>query len=746
MNFSAASWRAVASLRRIPIRLRFYLLAGVNVAMVALLLVLFSRYEAAQENLQDSQTRMQQLDLTLRTLQSDGNRLQALIRQYIDRPEPGAQEAATRLGKSLYDRVGESAMAHADLRGPLQSAQAAVSVLVSSFDHLVTLNTRIQTSYESGILNTGRDASSRFARLSESLTGSQKAQIAKTYEVFVEALLSLNAFYFHPDTANADQARNSLERVEASLNLLSAAAPAGAQRDALLALTARARDIDTSLTRLEQLLLERSGMMRVDVGVSAERLTAISDTLLADNQRRQATLREQHLAERRGVIVILLVLAVLVAGLGLYSSWLIARSVQQPLVELMGSVNALAAGNLHHDVRGADAPDELGTLAQTLQTLKTGALARQQAEAAMRLSEEHYRNVVDNIPETIVIVRGDRMIFANPRATELTGLPTPELLSRPFLSLIHPDDAAMVAERHRRRMSGEPVERYTQFRLLRPGGDFLWVESSAVAVTWDDQPATLAFLGDLTERRRAEESVRAALEQQKELNELRSRFIAMASHEFRTPLSTILSSAELLRDYDDKLPAAEKRDILRGIENGVQRMASLLNDVLTVGRVESGKIEFHPARLTLKTFCQSVIAEVMRSESRQGRGDRQVNLHVEETAAAVLDEQLLRHVLGNLLSNAIKYSPPQGGVQLTVSALAGGIEFTVADGGIGIPDEDLPHLFDTFHRGRNARNVPGTGLGLAIAKKAVEIHGGTIAVDSSVGKGTRVTVTLPAGG
>jgi PAS domain S-box-containing protein len=738
--------RHASVLRRIPIRRRFFLLTGINAAMVALLFILFWRYDAAQDSVQEKQTRMQQLDLTLRTIQSDSNRLQALIRQYIERPEVTAQETAARLGKTLFESVGETAAANPELRAPLQNAQAAVRVLVASFDRLVTLNTQIMTSFDIGILSTAREASALFAKAGESLPAQQKTLAAKAYEAFVDATLDLSAFYFRPETAGADKARDGLEHTQKALHAIAKSASAGTQRDTLTALADRMQTLDTSLMRLESLMLERSGLMRVDVGVSAERLTSLSDKLLAENQQRHTQLRQQYLAEQQGVITTLIVLTALVVVLGALMSWYVARSVQQPLVELMDSVDAFAAGNLAREVPGCDQPDEIGTLARTLQTLKTGALARHEAESALRLSEERYRNVVDNVPEAIIIAQVDRLIFANPRACELTGYALHDLLPQPFLGLLHPDDVEMVAERHRRRMQGEAVERYTQFRIRRADGEHIWVESSAQAVVWDGKPATLAFLGDLTDRRRAEESVRAALDQQKELNELRSRFIAMASHEFRTPLATILSSAELLRDYGDKLPADEKRDIVRGIENGVQRMASLLNDVLTVGRVESGKIEFQPANLSLKAFCQSVVAEVMRSESRQGRGDRNIKLHIADDAAAVLDEQLMRHVLGNLLSNAVKYSPPQGEVRFTVTVIPNTVEFSVADGGIGIPGEDMPHLFDTFHRGRNARNVPGTGLGLAIAKKAVEIHGGTIDVDSVLGKGTRVTVTLPAGG
>jgi PAS domain S-box-containing protein len=709
--------------RGIPIRRRFFLLAAVTAGMVLVLLALFWRYEAIQDELRGEQVRAQQLDLALRTIQSDSNRLQALIWQYIARPDAGAQLAATQLGKSLLERVTGHAAASTALRAPLSSAQGAVGVLVSSFDRLVTLNTQISSGIETGVLGSEREASALF----------DKSATPPARTAFGELSLALAAFYLRPGTAAIDGARDKVERVLAALGAGAAAKP----------LAERVLGIESTLLRLESLILERDGVMRVDVGVSAERLTALANTLIADNQKQQAALEARFRAEQRNTLITLAVLGLLVTGLGAYLSWTITRSVTQPLATLTASADAFAAGDLAHEVPGGDAPDELGTLARTLQTLKTGAQARHAAEAAMRVSEERYRNLVDNVPETMLVAQGAHIIFANPRACELTGYAMPALLSMPFVDLLHPDDVELVAERHRRRMAGEPVERYTHFRIRRADGGFIWVESSATAVDWDGRQATLAFVSDLTGRRRAEESVRTALERQKELNDLRTRFIAMASHEFRTPLATILSSTEILRDYGERLPADERREVMRAIENGVQRMASLLDDVLTVGAVDSGKLEFNPVLVALRPFLSSLAAEIMRSESRQGRGDRHVQIEAREDAAAPVDEQLLRHALGNFISNAVKYSPAGGVVCCGASLAYGAATFTITDHGIGIPEADLPHLFEAFHRGTNTKGVPGTGLGLAIAKKAVEIHRGTVHVDSAPGKGTRVTVTIP---
>jgi signal transduction histidine kinase len=246
----------------------------------------------------------------------------------------------------------------------------------------------------------------------------------------------------------------------------------------------------------------------------------------------------------------------------------------------------------------------------------------------------------------------------------------------------------------------------------------------------------------VTERKQAEEEIRRALEKEKELNELKSRFVSMASHEFRTPLTGILSSAELLQEYGARWTEERKLVHLRRIQTSVQHMTSLLNDVLVIGKADAGKLEFKPARLDLVKFCGELVEEMQLSA---GAKHTLTFASQVKSAPASMDENLLRHIVSNLFSNAIKYSPQGGEVQCTLTCQADQAILQVKDQGIGIPLEDQAHLFETFHRASNIRNIPGTGLGLAIVKRSVDAHGGTINVSSQVGVGTTVTVTLPLG-
>jgi len=231
-----------------------------------------------------------------------------------------------------------------------------------------------------------------------------------------------------------------------------------------------------------------------------------------------------------------------------------------------------------------------------------------------------------------------------------------------------------------------------------------------------------------------------AKEAAEELAELKSRFVAMASHEFRTPLTVIQNAADLLRLYSHKLADNERQGQMEKISAQVSHMTTLLDAVLTLGKADAGKLAFKPMQLDLSAFCADLAREAELSNSPP----HAVRLSYHGPAGAVsMDPTLLRHVLGNLLSNAIKFSPAEAPVEFVVTQVSGGVRFCIRDSGVGIPPEDRAHLFEPFHRGANVERIAGTGLGLTVVKQAVELHGGTIDIESQVGRGTSVTVTLP---
>lgn len=251
-------------------------------------------------------------------------------------------------------------------------------------------------------------------------------------------------------------------------------------------------------------------------------------------------------------------------------------------------------------------------------------------------------------------------------------------------------------------------------------------------------------------------SLKNALEQEKKLNELKSRFVTTASHEFRTPLASILSSAELLEHYSYKWSEDKKLAHLHRIQASAKHMTDLLNDILILGKVESGKLRLNPTKINLFKFCQELVEEIqLITDTHQimfefetylqavSGGRRQLETTDHECASVCMDEMILRHILHNLLSNAVKYSPNGDRLNFDAIAQTQQVIFRVQDFGIGIPVAEQQQLYDSFHRANNVGSIPGTGLGLSIVKKAVDLHGGTIAINSEVDLGTTVTVTLP---
>jgi signal transduction histidine kinase len=227
---------------------------------------------------------------------------------------------------------------------------------------------------------------------------------------------------------------------------------------------------------------------------------------------------------------------------------------------------------------------------------------------------------------------------------------------------------------------------------------------------------------------------------EREVSELKSRFVTTVSHEFRTPLGITMSAIELIRHYEDRLPPAEKQQLYQDIHTSTRNMAALMEQVLVLGRVDAGKLAYRPAPLDLDTLARKLTDESLSATHRKCP----VAWTAEnDLSGARADEALLRHIFSNLLSNAVKYSPEESPVAFTGRREGKTAVFTVQDRGIGIPEKDLPHLFEAFHRGGNVGDIPGTGLGLVIIKRCVDLHAGTVSVSTKAGEGSTFTVRLP---
>jgi PAS domain S-box-containing protein len=245
---------------------------------------------------------------------------------------------------------------------------------------------------------------------------------------------------------------------------------------------------------------------------------------------------------------------------------------------------------------------------------------------------------------------------------------------------------------------------------------------------------------DVTPQKTAERELRSALAKEKALTELQARFVAIVSHEFRTPLAAIQTSTDLLYGYYDRITAERRGEIIVRIQSQIQRLTGLLEDVLTVAKADTVGLIPDVSRVDLKILCTDVIQELEHLSTTH----REIALQtVGESAVAEVDSRLFRQVLVNLLSNALKFSPENSRVELHLEVMTDRIIIRVRDYGIGVPEADMPELFNTFYRASNVGDHEGTGLGLAVVARTVAAHHGTAAVESALGVGTCFTITLP---
>jgi PAS domain S-box-containing protein len=366
---------------------------------------------------------------------------------------------------------------------------------------------------------------------------------------------------------------------------------------------------------------------------------------------------------------------------------------------------------------------------------------RKKAEAELRESEQRFSAAFQASPAFIGIMRAsdEKYVLANDAYLNWIGYPLEEVVGRTCVELgLWEDTADRDAVLKELQTNG--FIRQRECRWLNRKGERFTILLSAETIKLNDTPHMLSMALDITQRKRAEEELLNTLAREKELSQLKSNFVSMVSHEFRTPLGIIQSSAELLREFHPRMQAGERNEQLDSITRNTRRMARMMEDILVLSRLEAGKLEFQPAPLDFKAYCARVVDEVSSATSERCV----IELSLKSIPAqANADERLLGHILPNLLSNAVKYSEPGAKVSLTVERDGDEAVCIVSDKGIGISEEDQQQLFKAFHRGGNVGVRPGTGLGLLLVKSCAELHGGRVRVKSRIGRGTTVTVALP---
>jgi PAS domain S-box-containing protein len=407
----------------------------------------------------------------------------------------------------------------------------------------------------------------------------------------------------------------------------------------------------------------------------------------------------------------------------------------------------------------------------------------------MRLDATHLTSLFENATEGIILTNGvGNIVLVNPAAEKMFGYNADELIDKPIEVLL-PDNIRPHHHTLREGFYHKPSN-----RVMGHGRDLygrrkdesnLPVEVSLSFYKREDELFVIAFIVDITQRKKIEQNIllqqnelekmtesmrklnadleikveertlilkealqkleesqkelSEALDKEKHLNEIKSRFVSMASHEFRTPLSTVLSSASLLSKYTTTEEQDKRNRHVEKIKTSVKHLNDILEDFLSLGKLDEGKVETRLAELDLHDLIDDIVEE-MKGHIKKGQ---EIMFNSEGKLLIFSDKKLLKNIFINLVSNAIKFSPEGSSIEIKCSKSNKGTRISVSDRGIGIPEEDKEHLFSSFYRGKNAMNIQGTGLGLHIVKRYADLLGGFIDVESKLDSGTTISITFP---
>jgi PAS domain S-box-containing protein len=374
-----------------------------------------------------------------------------------------------------------------------------------------------------------------------------------------------------------------------------------------------------------------------------------------------------------------------------------------------------------------------------IQSTKTDITEKILTERKLKEKEDQYKLVSENSADVIGLQNANwKFLFLSPSCTTLFGYTPEEFYELDPYTLLKKEEVNYVKDVINKTILTKAKNTKASYRVKRKNGEWVWVESVLSCVL--DKDGEVIFLQsstrDISERMRS-------IEKERQLSKLKSSFISMASHEFRTPLTTIQSSNELIRMHLDNSPELGASKIgkhVGRIKSELERMNALLKDIFTLGRLDVGKTNLNKDITSLPEILKQVALE-HRSTSSDGRiiviksegTERQLNL----------DSQLISHAIANLISNAFKYSEGAQAPELTVRYFENSVEIDVTDYGLGIPSKDKKDLFESFSRASNVGDIEGTGLGLVIVKQFVKMHGGEVSFESKLGKGSTFKVSIP---
>jgi two-component system cell cycle sensor histidine kinase PleC len=375
-----------------------------------------------------------------------------------------------------------------------------------------------------------------------------------------------------------------------------------------------------------------------------------------------------------------------------------------------------------------------------------------------RHAEAQLRRIVEGSAQGVCVRTNTDVLFINEAFARMTGFGSMREMSD-FSEAeaeagrninnsiaIHPDDRALVTEHMRRRLAGEEVVSHYEFRLQRQDGSIVWVDTRAALVNWDGQPASLSWMSDINVRKTMELELIQSKEAAEFANRTKTEFLANMSHELRTPLNAIIGFAEVIQgEMFGPVGLPKYVEYARDIHTSGRHLLELINDILDLSKIESGKLELREENVDVGAAVEECLTLV---RNRAQTSDVALTTDVAPGLPMLsCDARALKQLLLNFLSNAVKFTPAGGTVTIGAARAAdGGLQLWVRDTGIGMKASDIQLALSAFGQidSKIARQHKGTGLGLPISKSLIELHGGTLTVDSTPGIGTTMTAHFPA--
>lgn len=378
--------------------------------------------------------------------------------------------------------------------------------------------------------------------------------------------------------------------------------------------------------------------------------------------------------------------------------------------------------------------------------IKIDITSRKEMETALKISEErwHFALVASgdgvwdlNLTNHDVFISDQCKTMLGYSPSEISG----DLAS--WKKLVHPDDLEICRNDFFKHLSGEIGIYSSEYRMRCKDGSYIWVQDHGKVIDCSSDGKPLRITGthkNITNSKLHEEQLKLGIEKEKELNELKSRFVATTSHEFRTPLASILMISETLISYHQKMNISQLKARLGKIKNHVLHLTDIVNNVLQLSKMQEGKIVFKPKKVELVAISRDIIDGFNSGKSF----NNQITFNSPFKVLFInIDDRLIIQAINNLISNAIKYSDEEFSVDIGLRLWNNELIFTVRDKGIGIPEKDIKHLFTPFFRAGNTASIQGNGLGLSIVRESLILHGGRVSCSNNADKGSTFTLHFP---